>query len=125
MSRPIDKLVADLIDAVGAAEELVERGRRAHDTDRILRLAGEAVVGRIGDAAAKLRDLVGEELPEEVPWDDVIANRIIVDHVYQRVDYQLLWNTLERDVPALGAALRDWARGRGVVLDQSDSTPGS
>ncbi len=125
MSRPVDKLVADLVDAVRAAEELVERGRRAYDTDRILRLAGEAVVGRIGDAAAKLRDVVGEDLPEEVPWDDVIANRIIVDHVYHRVDYQLLWNTLERDVPALGAAVRAWARGRGIVLDQGDRPPGS
>lgn len=50
--------------------------------------------------------------------DDVIANRIIVDHVYHRVDYQLLWNTLKRDVPALGAALEAWARERGIVLDQ-------
>ena len=56
MSRPVDKLLADLLDAVGAAEELVGRGRAAYDTDRILRLAGEAVVGRIGDAAAKLSD---------------------------------------------------------------------
>jgi len=86
MSRPVDKLLADLLDAVGAAEELVGRGRAAYDTDRILRLAGEAVVGRIGDAAAKLRDLVSDDLPEAVPWDDVIANRIIVDHVYHRVD---------------------------------------
>lgn len=118
MSRPVDKLLADLLDAVGAAEELVGRGRAAYDTDRMLRLAGEAVVGRIGDAAAKLRDLVSDDLPEAVPWDDVIANRIIVDHVYHRVDYQLLWNTLERDVPALGSALSAWARGRGIVLDE-------
>lgn len=31
---------------------------------------------------------------------------------------QLLWNTLERDVPALGSALSEWARGRGIVLDE-------
>ena len=47
---------------------------------------------------------MGEEIPEGVPWDDVIANRIIVDHVYHRVDYDLLWNTLERDVPRLVGA---------------------
>lgn len=63
MSRPVDKLLADLLDAVGAAEELVGRGRAAYDTDRLLRLAGEAVVGRIGDAAGKLRDLVSDDLP--------------------------------------------------------------
>ena len=50
--RPIDKIVADLLDAVGAASELVGRGRDAYDNDRLLRLAGEAVIGRIGDSAA-------------------------------------------------------------------------
>ena len=87
--RPVDEIVADLLDAVGAASELVERGRDAYDTDRLLRLAGEAVIGRIGDSAAKLRDQHGDDLPREVPWDDVIADRIIVDHVYHRVDYDL------------------------------------
>jgi uncharacterized protein with HEPN domain len=82
-----------------------------------LRLAGEAVIGRIGDSAAKLRDQHGDDLPKEVPWDDVIANRIIVDHVYHRIDYDLLWNTLERDVPALGARLREWVVDRGVELE--------
>ncbi len=115
--RPVDKIVADLLDAVGAASELVGRGRAAYDHDRLLRLAGEAVIGRIGDSAAKLRDQHGDDLPQEIPWDDVIANRIIVDHVYHRVDYDLLWNTLERDVPALGTRLREWAVDRGVDLE--------
>lgn len=115
--RPVDKIVADLLDAVQAARELIGRGRDSYDSDRLLRLAGEAVIGRIGDSAAKLRDQHGDDLPQEVPWDDVVANRIIVDHVYHRVDYDLLWNTLERDVPALGARLREWAVDRGVDLE--------
>lgn len=116
-SRAVDKIVADLLDAVEAARELVGRGRESYESDRMLRLAGEAVVGRIGDAAAKLRDQVGDELPVEVPWDDVVANRIIVDHVYHRVDYELLWNTLERDIPKLGETLREWALDRGAALE--------
>lgn len=115
--RSVDKIVADLLDAVQASSELVERGREADESDRMLRLAGEALIGRIGDSASKLRDQLGEEIPEGVPWDDVIANRIIVDHVYHRVDYDLLWNTLERDVPQLGTALREWALDRGADLN--------
>lgn len=46
--RPVDKVVADLLDAVGAASELVGRGRDAYDNDRLLRFAGEAVIGRVG-----------------------------------------------------------------------------
>ncbi len=120
--RPVEKIVADLVDAADAARELVARGRGAYDADRLLRLAGEAVVGRIGDAAAKLRDHVPEYLPEEIPWDDVIANRIIVDHVYHRVDYEALWNTLERDVPKLAEVVVSWAQDRGVQLDLPSQT---
>ncbi len=115
--RPVENIVADLVDVVDAARELVARGRGAYDADRMLRLAGEAVVGRIGDAAAKLRDQVGDDLPDEIPWDDVIANRIIVDHVYHRVDYEALWNTLERDIRKLTRVLVSWAQDRGVRLD--------
>jgi len=114
--RSVDKIVADLLDAVEATRELVERGRQAYESDRLLRLAGEALIGRIGDSASKLRDQLGDEIPDGVPWDDVIASRIIVDHVYHRVDYDLLWNTLERDVPQLGATLRDWAVDQGLDL---------
>lgn len=113
--RSVDKIVADLLDAVQATSELVERGRDAYESDRML-LAGEALIGRIGDSASKLRDQLGEKIPQGVPWDDVIANRIIVDHVYHRVDYDLLWNTLERNVPQLGITLREWALDRGVDL---------
>lgn len=112
--RSVNKIVADLLDAVQATSELVERGRKAYESDRMMRLAGEALIGRIGDSASKLRDQLGEEVPEGVPWDDVIANRIIVDHVYHRIDYEILWTTLERDVPQLGATLREWALDRGV-----------
>ncbi len=54
---------------------------------------------------------------DEIPWDDVIANRIIVDHVYHRVDYEALWNTLERDIRKLTRVLVSWAQDRGVRLD--------
>lgn len=120
--RPVEKIVADLVDAADAARELVARGRGAYEADRLIRLAGEAVVGRIGDAAAKLRDHVPDDLPDEIPWDDVIANRIIVDHVYHRVDYKALWNTLERDVPKLAGVLVSWAQDRGVQFDFPSQT---
>lgn len=112
--RPLEKVVADLLDACDAASALVARGRDTYDDDRMLHLAAEAIIGRIGDAAAKLRQQASEELPDEIPWDDVIANRIVVDHVYHRVDYSALWNTLERDVPVLADAVTAWARQRGL-----------
>lgn len=65
--RSVHKIVADLLDAVQATSELVERGREAYESDRMLRLAAEALIGRIGDSASKFRDQLGEEIPQGVP----------------------------------------------------------
>jgi uncharacterized protein with HEPN domain len=101
------KIVGDLLDAADAAAEIVARGKDAWQQDRLLRLAGEAVISRIGDAAAKLPKQVQAAMPA-VPWDDIRANRILVAHIYHRIDYEILWETLARDVPSLASEIEAW-----------------
>ena len=99
--------MADLEEAIDAAAELVSYGQDRWETERPLRLAGEAVIGRIGDVASKLLDEVIRETAD-VPWDDVRGMRIVVDHVYHAVDYRIVWQTLREDVPKLGLAIERW-----------------
>lgn len=73
----------------------------------LLRLAGEAVIGRIADAANRLPNEVKAALPG-VPWEDIRDIRILVDHVYHRIDYDALWQTLHDDVPDLLNQLEGW-----------------
>ena len=63
-----------------------------------------SVVGRIGDAAAKLPEHVRASMPE-LPWKEIIGFRIVVDHAYRRLDYGSVWNTLREDVPRPRAAI--------------------
>jgi uncharacterized protein with HEPN domain len=84
----------------------VARGRDVWDDDRLLRLAGEAVISRIGDAASKLPDNFQPSMPR-VPWEEIRANRVLVAHIY-RIDYGILWETLRRDVPRLATELGNW-----------------
>jgi len=107
--RPVDALLADIEDGGDAARELVERGKDAWDHDRLLRLAGEAVIGRIADAANRLPEEVKSAVPD-VPWEDIRDIRILVDHIYHRVDHEALWNTLANDVPFLLERLGRWRR---------------
>jgi uncharacterized protein with HEPN domain len=112
VSRPdqppaADKIVGDLLDAADAAAEIVARGKGAWQQDRLLRLAGEAVISRIGDAAAKLPEQVQAAMPA-VPWDDIRANRVLVAHIYHRIDYEISWETLARDVPRLASEIEAW-----------------
>jgi len=103
----LDDTLDDIEDVAEAAEDLVGRGRNAWDEDRLLRLAGEAVIGRIADASNRLPDDVKAAVPD-VPWDDIRDIRILVDHIYHRVDYDSLWQTLATDVPDLLTRLRRW-----------------
>jgi hypothetical protein len=48
VTRGVDDLLADLDEAADAAAELVRLGKESWDTERPLRLAGEAVIGRLG-----------------------------------------------------------------------------
>ena len=107
MSRSLSELLTDLDEAVAAAAEIVRQGKERWDTDGILHLAGEAVVGRIGDVATKLPTQLVQDTPQ-VPWEDVRGMRIIVDHLYHAVDYEILWETLRDDVPELGRAIEHW-----------------
>ena len=104
--RSGEKVLADLLDSADAGAELVARGRAAFDQDRLLRLAGEAVIGRIGEAARKLLAELGEDLPQDIPWSDVLGARIVVDHAYHRVDYDVIWSTLERGTPLQAVSAR-------------------
>lgn len=86
MTRGVDDLLADLAEAADAAAELVRLGKERWDTERPLRLAGEAVIGRLGDIATKLPDEVIKATPE-IPWREVKGMRIIAAHAYHRIDY--------------------------------------
>lgn len=101
--RSADERLADIREAAGAAAAIVDRGRQVYDADFLLRLAAEAIVGRVGDAARMLR----QEHPDvvrampEVDWQGLIDARVIVDHVYHRVDHGLLWDAMVDELPAL------------------------
>ena len=90
MTRGVDDLLADLAEAVDAAAELVNLGKLRWDSERPLRLAGEAVIGRLGDIATKLPDEVIKATPE-IPWREVKGMRIIAAHAYHRIDYEEVW----------------------------------
>lgn len=107
MTRGLDDLLADLAEAADAAAELVRFGKKRWDTERPLRLAGEAVIGRLGDIATKLPDEVIEATPE-IPWRQVKGMRIIAAHAYHRIDYDEVWVTLRDDVPQLDKAISRW-----------------
>ena len=95
------KVVGDLLEACDEAAEIVRRGRKRYDADRIHRLAAEAVIGRIGDASRKLWEASSTDLPPEIPgrtsWEYASSSTMRTT----RSTTTSPGSTLENDVPKL------------------------
>jgi uncharacterized protein with HEPN domain len=98
--------LADMVAYCDTATGLVGAGRDRFLGDRVSQLASEALLNRIGDTARnRLPEQFREEHPE-VPWPLIIGMRVIVAHLYHDIDYTIVWETLEHDLPRLSMQLQ-------------------
>ncbi len=59
----------------------------------------------IGEAAKNIPNEVREKHPE-IPWQKMISFRNTVLHEYFGIDIELLWQTIEEDVPGLAEKIQ-------------------
>lgn len=59
----------------------------------------------VGEAAARLTDEGRASLPG-IPWPAVVGMRNRIVHAYFDVDREIVWRTVDTELPALIAALR-------------------
>jgi uncharacterized protein with HEPN domain len=82
------------------AARLVERGRPAFDSDEMLRLAGDAVVVKLGAAVARVDERLVADHPE-LMLRLVKDMRNLVAHEYDAIRPAIVWNALERELPII------------------------
>lgn len=104
--RPTEDILEILRKDLDSARDLLGRENDAFNSDRLLRLSAEALLGRIGEAAKLLPDDVANGIfgADREAW---IAQRIVVNHIYHRLDYDEVWATLDADVPVVANRLAD------------------
>ena len=98
------RTLQDLADFIAMANEVTSRTRAAYDTDITLRLAGEAIMNRVGEAISRLPEDF-KQAHAQVPWRSIRGARNLTAHEYHRIDHQVIWQTLERDLPEIGRQL--------------------
>ena len=54
----------------------------------------------MGEATKRLSRQFREHYPE-VPWDDIAGMRDIVAHQYDRIDLDIVWQVIQRNIPEL------------------------
>jgi len=91
----------DILLACREARGYVEGVTRHEFTeDRKLQRALGMVLEIIGEAARALSDDLKTANPQ-VPWRDLVGLRNRIIHEYFRFDLRILWEIVQRDVPAL------------------------
>jgi uncharacterized protein with HEPN domain len=95
-----------MLDYAREATSLVQNKTRSDlDQDRLLQLALVRVIEIIGEAASRVTRDTQSQYPQ-ILWPQVIGMRNRLVHGYDSVDYNILWQTIEKDLPFLIANLQ-------------------
>ena len=90
-----------MLDAARTARRLTQgRECRALDTDEGLMLSPVKAIEVIGEAAAQVGDATRKGNPS-IPWAQIIAMRNRLVHVYFDINLDVLWQTVQQDLPPL------------------------
>jgi len=92
-----------------AVQMAAGRNRLDLDTDRMLQLSLVRLVEIIGEAASRVSEDTRQQ-HAQIPWPQISGMRNRLIHGYDFVDYDILWQTITEDLPALGAGF-----GKGTV----------
>jgi uncharacterized protein with HEPN domain len=97
--RDVDR-VADILDAIDRIQRWSVEG-----VDDMYRAAVLHELMVIGEAAGALSDEFRAAHPD-IPWQDIIGQRVLLAHHYWRTQWQRIERTVAEDLPALSVALR-------------------
>jgi uncharacterized protein with HEPN domain len=94
-----------MLDHAREAVEMIQgRTREDVDRDRQLNLSLVRLLEIIGEAAARV-SLSQQQRLSSIPWPEVIGLRNRLIHGYDQVDFDILWDVIQIDLPSLIAKL--------------------
>jgi uncharacterized protein with HEPN domain len=97
-----------MLDAAQEAVGFVQGRRRGDlDFDRQLVLSLVKEVEIIGEAAYQVTEQTRKEIPG-LPWADLIGMRHRLVHAYFDINVDILWKTIQEDLPPLIEKLERW-----------------
>lgn len=108
--------------AVEAISFTMNRNRADLDSDRMLARALINATQEIGEAAVRITPALKAQLAD-IPWPAIIKMRNVLVHVYWGIDNDKLWDTVQRDLPALLAQLDRALNVGQATSDKRDTTP--
>ncbi|MFT3790420.1 MAG: DUF86 domain-containing protein [Rudaea sp.] len=106
----VSEYLDHILDAIARARHYVGRAANleAFERDGLLQDATVRCIEIIGEAATKIlkADPAFVTAHPQVPWAQMSAMRNRVIHGYFEVDYQIVWRTVQSDLPTLAVTVR-------------------
>jgi uncharacterized protein with HEPN domain len=94
-----------MLDHAREAVSLINGKQREDlDRERLLELSLVRLIEIVGEAAARVSP-EGQRNHSAIPWREVVGMRNRLIHGYDQVDLDVLWDTIEDDLPPLIANL--------------------
>lgn len=97
MRRDIERL-HDILNAIQRIEKYSQKGKEEFLQDELIQNWIQHHLQIIGEACNRLSDSFYLSHPE-IPWKSIIGLRHILVHHYFEIDYDLIWNVVENDLP--------------------------
>ena len=99
--------IRHILDAARKAVSFIERRKRDDlDIDEMLALSLVRLLEVAGEACNRVSSSFRENNPQ-VPWKKMIDMRNRLIHGYIDIDYDIVWDTVSRDLPILISSLVD------------------
>jgi uncharacterized protein with HEPN domain len=107
MSKRDDQVILkDMLDhALEAVEFLGKSSIKDLSNNRMMQLALTRLMEIIGEAANRVSSATKEKI-KDIPWNQIVGMRNRLIHGYDIIDYDLLWDTVNTDLPQLIRSLQ-------------------
>ena len=103
MTRDRARLL-EILDAIARIRRYTAGGRAAFLSSEVVQDSVTYRIGNIGESVKGLSTPFRDRHPD-VAWKQIAGMRDVVNHNYASVDLDVVWATVERDLPHLERAI--------------------
>ncbi|NJK58766.1 MAG: DUF86 domain-containing protein [Pleurocapsa sp. SU_5_0] len=90
----------DILEAINKIKKYANKGKKIFEQDELIQVWIIHHLQIIGEASAAMSQKLVEDNPE-IPWQDMRDFRNILVHEYFRVDPEIIWSVVTRELPIL------------------------
>jgi uncharacterized protein with HEPN domain len=98
--RDDSERLRDILEAIKNIEKYADRGKEVFERDELIQVWIIHHLQIIGEASSAMSQSFIANYPE-IPWQDMSDFRNILVHEYFRIDTEIVWNVVIRELPGL------------------------